>query len=205
MGRPEAALIVGPTGSGKTPLGELLAARSLWGRRCVHFDFGGELRRLAAGESSADLDEAELEAARAALESGALLEDEQFPIAAKVLGSFLAACPRGSAVVVLNGLPRHAGQARAIDSMLDVMAVVSLACPPEVVTERLLTDAGGDRARRSDDDPQAVRARLETFRRRTLPLLEHYRRRGARIETVQVAPTTSAAEVLVELERRGRG
>ncbi|MCX7427258.1 MAG: hypothetical protein NTW96_16720 [Planctomycetia bacterium] len=44
--RNDAMLLLGPTGSGKTPLGDLLERRGLGGRRCVHFDFGAHLRRI---------------------------------------------------------------------------------------------------------------------------------------------------------------
>ncbi|MDW7761659.1 MAG: hypothetical protein SCM96_13625 [Acidobacteriota bacterium] len=44
-----AVLILGPTGSGKTPLGRELETRGHAGRRCRHFDFGAEMRALAGG------------------------------------------------------------------------------------------------------------------------------------------------------------
>ena len=47
--KPQAVVLLGPTGSGKTPLGEWLEAKGLGGRRCHHFDFGTRLRRVATG------------------------------------------------------------------------------------------------------------------------------------------------------------
>ncbi len=44
---PKAILLLGPTGSGKTPLGQALEKKGLAGRRCVHFDFGANLREIA--------------------------------------------------------------------------------------------------------------------------------------------------------------
>ena len=41
-----AALLLGPTGSGKTPLGDIIAQRGLWGANCRHFDFGANLRAI---------------------------------------------------------------------------------------------------------------------------------------------------------------
>ena len=82
-----ALLLVGPTGSGKTPLGEVLAARGLGGRRCLHFDFGAELRRAAADES--DLSEKDRTFIRRVLEEGALLEPERYPVAERLLTAFL--------------------------------------------------------------------------------------------------------------------
>ena len=46
MQRPSAILLLGPTGSGKTPLGELMERRGFGGRRCRHFDLGDRLRRF---------------------------------------------------------------------------------------------------------------------------------------------------------------
>jgi hypothetical protein len=40
----KAILPLGPTGSGKTPLGDYLEERGLFGRRCVHFDFGEKFK-----------------------------------------------------------------------------------------------------------------------------------------------------------------
>ena len=45
----KAILLLGPTGSGKSPLGDELEANGLNGRRCLHFDFGRRLRRAAEG------------------------------------------------------------------------------------------------------------------------------------------------------------
>ena len=44
----EAILLLGPTGSGKTPLGQVLEERGLWGHTSRHFDFGASLREIVA-------------------------------------------------------------------------------------------------------------------------------------------------------------
>ena len=203
MIRPRAILLVGSTGSGKTPLGELAEARGLGGTRCVHLDFGRELRRAGELEAPDDIFAREdIEFIREVLRTGALLEDEHFPLARKILASFLAAKRVGeSDVVVLNGLPRHAGQAADMDHLFEIERVIVLDCSPEVVLERICTNAGGDRAGRRDDTPDEVRKRLELFKRRTVPLLDHYRRAGANVRTLRVAASTTAAELLRALER----
>lgn len=204
MARMIAILLVGPTGSGKTPLGELLERRGLAGRRCVHFDFGQSLRRVAAGRASAGLAEDELAVVEASLETGALLGDEHFGIADEVLQAFLAERQAGGDdLIVLNGLPRHVGQAEAIEGMLSVQLVVNLRCAAETVLERIASDSGGDRAGRLDDDVESVRRRLAAFEERTAPLLAHYACRGARVETVDVGPTTSAEDVWRQLGSLG--
>lgn len=77
MKRLQAILLVGPTGSGKTPLGELLQRKGLWQRRCCHFDFGWNLRRIVEGEVSPEyLTQEEMTFLHWVLHSGALLGDE---------------------------------------------------------------------------------------------------------------------------------
>jgi len=46
--RHPAILLLGPTGTGKTPLGNVLALRGWRGQPCLQFDFGANLRELAA-------------------------------------------------------------------------------------------------------------------------------------------------------------
>lgn len=206
VNKPEAILLIGPTGSGKTPLGELLERRPLWGRLWEHFDFGAQLRLIAAGAGAAGvLAAGEAEAVATALAADALLEDAQFPIAEKILRWFLAdRGADGPARVVLNGLPRHAGQAQAVESIVEVQAVVRLNCPAEVAAERIRLNAGGERTGREDDNAASVAGKFEIFLARTAPMAEHYRQAGARIETLEVGPATRAEQMLAELNRRGR-
>jgi len=195
-----AILLVGPTGAGKTPLGELLEAAGLWGKRCLHFDFGSELR-AAASQPAGPLTPRERALVQRLLDSGALLEDEHFPIARKLLVSFLAERKAGrDTLVVLNGLPRHAGQARDIESVIEMRALVSLECTPQTVWERIRTNAGGDRAQRADDTLAEVKQRLAVFRERTAPLLAYYRSRGVPVLRVNVGVTTTAEQIRRELE-----
>jgi len=186
--RRPAVLLIGPTGSGKTPLGELIESRGLWGAECVHFDFGANLREIVHRNTPDDaISRRDIDFLREVLESGALLEDKDFPIASGVLRSFMARrAPRAATWIVLNGLPRHAGQAEAIRGILDVRAVVHLRCSSEDVVRRIADDVGGDRSARDDDDLDAVRRKLAIFEERTAPLLDYYAGRGARIETLDV-------------------
>lgn len=198
--RQSAILLIGPTGAGKTPLGDLLEAAGLWGKRCLHFDFGSELR-AAARQPAGPLTPRERDLVQKLLGSGALLEDEHFPIARKLLVSFLSRRKADrDTLVVLNGLPRHAGQARDIEPIIDMRALVSLECTPQTVWERIRTNAGGDRAQRADDTLEAVKQRLAVFRRRTAPLLAYYRSRGVSVLQVNVGVTTTAEQMRRELE-----
>jgi adenylate kinase len=194
--RSPAILLLGLTGTGKTPLGDLLARHGWRGQPRMHFDFGAELRELVGRDQpDEEISRADLEFLRNVLQSGALLEDEHFAMAARVLRRFRARDGGCHAWLVLNGLPRHLGQARAIDTIVDVQAVVYLDYSLETVLARIRTNVGGDRAKRADDDPAAVQKKLRIFHERTAPLLEHYRQRGAAVFTVQVTAEMTAEEM----------
>lgn len=200
----EAILLLGPTGSGKTPLGERIEERGLWGRRCVHFDFGANLRRVVTRDRPDEMiSRGDVDFLKEVLRSGALLENEHFPIAERLLRSFLVERdPQARRVVVLNGLPRHVGQAEAIDSIVSVRAVICLDCSPETVLRRIAADVGGDRSGRPDDRPEFILGKLRIFSERTAPLVEHYRGRGARIERLEVAAGMTAADAWQLLQQR---
>ncbi len=199
-----ALLLVGPTGAGKTPLGEALEARGLAGKRCLHFDFGANLRRAAISPTlPPGLSEADRNVIRNVLQSGALLSDEQFPIARAVLESFLSErAPGPGSLLVLNGLPRHVGQARALEPIVRIERIVHLVCPPEVVLARIRRDAGGDRSVRTDDDEAAVRRRIRRFHENAGPLLEFHRARGVPILRLPVGASDTGEDLRRRLESR---
>ena len=201
MSRPQAILLLGPTASGKTPLGEMLQARGLGTGRCRHFDFGDRLRRIASGQLNVDeLDGDDRAFITKVLDHGALLEDEHFGVAEKILRAFLAEQnARPYDQVVLNGLPRHVGQADDVDRIVTVRLVIELSCSAKTVRRRLAIDAGGDRAGRIDDAPASVCKKLELYTRRTEGLLDHYRSLGAAVISLTVGPETTAQDAWREL------
>ncbi len=194
MKRNPALLLLGPTGSGKSPLGRQIELHGFGRCRAVHFDFGENLRETVVGnQSDENISEADIEFLRGVLDSGALLEDSQFHLAEKILRSFLASRKASEDVwVVLNGLPRHVGQAKAIDALLTIQGVVCLHCSADVVQARLANNVGGDRSNRCDDDLDRVRKKLEIFDQRTAPLVDHYRQQGVRIISIEVTPLMTA-------------
>jgi adenylate kinase family enzyme len=195
-------LLLGPTGSGKTPLGDHLERTGFRGRRCVHFDFGASLREAASGGgAAAGLVEGELAVVRASLRGGALLEDEHLSLALKMLEGFAARRRVGREdLIVLNGFPRHAGQAAGLAPLAAVELVVVMEARPDVVRERIRLDAGGDRAGRGDDSAEEVRRKLATFAARTLPLAAFYRDAGVPVVRVAVDVATRPEDIIALLE-----
>ncbi len=194
--RSQAILLLGPTGSGKTPLGEWLERHGPTGRHCHHFDFGANLRTVASGTMTEGFTPDEAAFIRDVLEKGALLENETFCLAARILRAFLSRRqPQPGDLLVLNGLPRHAGQAEALEPLLDVVAVVSLECPAAVVRERIRLNAGGDRSMRPDDHEALLEKKLAIFAERTRALTAHYRERGVPALAVPIGAQTQPAEV----------
>ena len=194
-------LLVGPTGAGKSPLGAELERRGLYGRRCVHFDFGANLRSIAADPGTwPDLTAEEVADIRDSLATGALFEDRDGPMVITILEGFLkerAVAERD--LLVLNGLPRHRDQAEGLAGIIAVEAVVELDADATVVRARMRLDPDGDRAGRLDDSPGAVERRLADYRTRSCPLVDHFFERGARVLAIPVTATMTAGKMFDRL------
>ncbi len=185
-----AVLLIGPTGSGKSPVGMLLERRG----RFRHFDFGAELRAAANGER--DLSPSDAAYVRRLLAAHALLPDERFDLAEGLLRSFLKRCgfdPRRE-WLVLNGLPRNVGQARALTTRVRVEQVVVLECDAEAVRARVARRTRGeglDHAGRDDDAPDAIARKLAIYAAETRPLVAFYEgQAGVRITRLRVEAGT---------------
>jgi len=196
----EAILLVGPTGSGKTPLGDHLERIPLWNRRCHHFDFGANLRAVVAGEITVSFTAEQIRFLRRVQEEGVLLEAEHFPLAIKILDAFITRkCVLATDLLVLNGLPRHLEQAKAMERKVTVIGGVQLDCDAHTVAERLRRNSGGDRAQRADDAEALVARKLAIYEERTRPLLDYYRILGVRILKIPVDIKTQPAEMAAQL------
>ncbi len=192
-----AILLIGPTGSGKTPLGNYIEEYGFNGKRCFHFDFGHELRSIAGIDPPPHgFDKDDHAFIRGVLEKGLLLENEHFHIAEKIVEYFLNRKGfRDDDMLLLNGLPRHIDQAQDVARVADIRKLIVLECSPDDIFGRILGNTGGDRTERTDDSIGMVRKKLDIFERRTKPLIDYYSKINSKIFRIKVT-TTSTAENL---------
>ena len=181
-------LLLGPTGAGKSPLGDQIEKKGLRGKRCFHFDFGHELRGIAKLDLPPEgFLEKDLLFIRDVLDRGLLLENEHFHIARKIVHYFMRRNDfKGEDVLILNGLPRHTDQAKDMAGIVEVRSLVVLECGPEEVYSRIEKNTGTDRTGRIDDGIAMIRKKLDIFNARTAPLFEHYSSIGCDILNVRV-------------------
>ena len=160
--------------------------------RC-HLDFGSELRSISSGIGAKTYSADEQNFILDVLERGALLENEHFALAEKIIGLFLDRSRfRAGDVLVLNGIPRHEGQAKDIARIASVRALVVLVCSVESVVRRIEDNTGGDRTGRVDDERALVERKLRIYAERTAPLIEYYKKSGSSIYHIEVNEGTTA-------------
>jgi adenylate kinase len=102
---------------------------------------------------------------------------------------------------VLDGFPRTAAQADALDEMLleigrSLTIVFELQVPKHVAIERLRLRA--EQEGRSDDTPDAIARRIARYEEETAPLVAHYRSRGI---LVGIHGDGSINEVFAEIQQ----
>ncbi|MFU8780114.1 MAG: L-threonylcarbamoyladenylate synthase [Kiritimatiellia bacterium] len=191
--KPHAILLIGPTGSGKTPLGNIAETQGLHNRPCAHFDFGAQLRAHQHAPPETMTPES-LTIIHTVLEQGRLLEPDEDFVACEILLNWLHNRSTET-IVILNGLPRTIAQARAIASILHVSMVIELVADDSIIMQRISTNSGGDRKGREDDEYDAIKKRLDTYRRKTRPLVKHYMRNHIPVLQVLVSIQTDPRDV----------
>ncbi len=178
-------LLVGPTGAGKSPLGEEIEKRGLFGKRVHHFDFGENLRKVAKG--GLPFPEEDRNLVKQILEEGRLLKPEEFYLAEKILSAFLKVRNfKEEDLLLLNGLPRNLYQAEKLSSLIELQRVIYLKIDEKTLFLRLRMDPAGDRKGREDDLEELVLKKLRWFKEENLPLIEYYASKGVKILEIPV-------------------
>ncbi|HYA86966.1 MAG TPA: nucleoside monophosphate kinase [Nitrospirota bacterium] len=197
----DAILLLGPTGVGKSPLGDTIARYGLFERPCHHLDFGSELRCAVSDDKGSRMyTSVELHVIRGVLERGLLLENEHFPLARKIISLFLIRAGFSKDdVLVLNGIPRHEGQAQDIARIARIHFLGILECSATDIYCRIRENIGEDRMERVDDYPEMIGKKLAMFHERTAPLINYYERLGSKIYRINVHSTMTPADAYLKL------
>jgi adenylate kinase len=180
-------LLLGPQGAGKGTQGKLISAE--YG---VPHIATGDILRGAMGAGT------ELgQRIKPIYDAGGLVPDD---IMIALIRERVAADDAADGFV-LDGFPRTAVQAEALDEMLDeigrpLSVVLEFQLPEELSIDRLTLRAHEEG--RADDTPEAIRRRLQLYHEQTEPLIEHYRARG---NLVGIPAEKSIEEVSAEIQR----
>lgn len=179
-------LILGPQGSGKGTQATRIAAE--YG--VAHVATGDMFRAAIAAGTPLGLRVEPL------LASGQLVPDDL------TIGLIRARLQEPDALggFVLDGFPRTMAQAEALDAMLagigrGLDVVLELLVAEEICVERMLGRAREEG--RGDDMPEVIAARLEVYRRETVPVVEHYRATG---RLVGIRAERTPDEVFAEIQ-----
>lgn len=199
-------MLMGPPGSGKGTQSVRIAERYA----VPHISTGDTLRAAVKAGTPLGRQVADT------LASGGLVGDA---LITDLVRERLAA-PDAARGCILDGFPRTAAQAAALDTMLDpaALVVVLLVASDEDIIRRLaarrICDAcaitqsiqddedpdgcpycGGNLVRRPDDEPETVRHRLATYAEYATPVVEHYKARPsfAVIDGLQHSDKVAAA------------
>ena len=160
-------LFLGPPGAGKGTQAERLVAEL----GIPQISTGDMLRAAVAAGTEVG------QKAKAVMERGELVSDD---IVIAVARERLAQ-PDARKGFILDGFPRTAPQAEALDQMLAELGTplercVALVADEEQLVARLLRRA--EIEGRADDNEETIRNRMVVYREQTAPLIEHYAASG---------------------------
>ena len=195
-------VLLGPPGAGKGTQGDLLAQKLGIPKIAT-----GDVLRAAVREGTPmGL------AAKAIMDRGDLVPDD---VILSIIKDALSA-PSATKGAILDGVVRTDPQAAGLQRVLkelgrQVDGVLIFEVPDEELVKRLsgrtvcescqtpytgrepgstCEKCGGKLVRRKDDDPDAVRNRLAVYQRQTAPVIDWYRKDGARMLTIDAVGST---------------
>jgi adenylate kinase len=166
-------ILLGPPGAGKGTQAQRLVER--YG--IVQLSTGDMLRAAVRDGTALGLQVKDI------MHRGELVPDE---IVVSIVAERIAQ-PDAHNGFILDGFPRTVGQADALDRVLarihqELDAVIKLKVDPSILLKRIEARVaemtGRGEAVRADDNPEALKRRLDEYRLQTAPLIEYYGQKG---------------------------
>jgi adenylate kinase len=132
---------------------------------------------------------------------------------------------------ILDGFPRTIEQAKALDKLIDIDAVINLTVPEWIIIERLSSrrickncgevyntrflkpkvegicdKCGGQLYQRPDDTPKVIKDRIGVYERQTQPILQHYLKKKVafvdfKTKSIDMPPEVAVEDILKQLKK----
>jgi len=161
------------------------------------------------------------------VEKGLLVPDD---VVVEVLKHRLAKIS-GRKGFILDGYPRTIEQAKALENIAKIDAIIQLNVPDWIIIERLSTrrickncgkvynirylkpkkdmicdKCGGPLYQRPDDTPEVIKKRIEVYEQQTQPILQHFREKRIpfiefKTEKLETPPEVAVEEILKGLKK----
>jgi adenylate kinase len=153
------------------------------------------------------------------VEKGLLVPDE---IVIEVLKQRLNKIPKGKGFI-LDGYPRTLKQAKTLDAITKIDAILLLDVSDWIIIERLSSrricrncgtvynvrflkpkvegicdKCGGPLYQRSDDNPEVIKKRLQVYQEQTSPLLEYFKEKKVPFVASSTPPLDTPPELIVD-------
>ncbi len=132
---------------------------------------------------------------------------------------------------ILDGYPRTIDQAKALEKLAKVDAVILLTVPDRIIIERLSSrrickncgavynlrflkpkvericdKCGGQLYQRSDDTPEVIKDRIEVYQKQTEPVLEYYKQKNIpfiefKCDKLDMPPEVAVENIMKQLKQ----
>ena len=154
-------IFLGPPGAGKGTQSEIIAKEN----NLLHLSTGDLLRAEVKAGSVLGKEVEKI------MNSGELVSDQ---LVLSIVEARLQSTDKGW---LLDGFPRNVSQARSLETLLEKLqkpleVVISIEVDDDYLIQRLLARG------REDDNEDVIRNRLDVYKEKTEPLIDHYKSMG---------------------------